>query len=378
MNLKKQGIVITLGFICCLFFSIFSAEAAAVVESIQYKVDESANGKVRVIIQGKNLQEMVKDESLKLVETKTLEAGEEGKSDQPLSFSEQILLSQEKKEQASKPTVGAKTSLREFSFENAKMNKKALVAAPVVLNVQGKDRFSLQIPNHEVGRWGESLQAEFLPADKKAGRKLDQMEYVFTPNCRPSFTPSHKESLKGKVIILDPGHGGKDAGAVGINGTKEKDVNLAIALQVRDELKKWGASPVMTREVDTYAMDDLGDRVQWGLQNKGDIFVSLHSDAALNRAAKGFTVYYYGQKDLSLAKATEKSLKEFMQTQDRGARSANFFVMKRNSLPAILIEMGFISNPEEEKNLMNPDYQRDMVEGTVQGLAEYFYKGSGT
>ncbi len=148
-----------------------------------------------------------------------------------------------------------------------------------------------------------------------------------------------------------------------------------VSLQLQEELKKWGAKPVITRKTDTDDMDELGDRVRFGQKNRGDIFISLHSDAALNREATGFTVFYYspkGQVDLLLAKTTQQGLKQYMQTKDRGIRSANFFVIKRNPAPSILIEMGFISNRVEEQELMNPEYQRDVVEGTVQGVANYF------
>ena len=370
MTFSNRIVISMMGIFFSLFVLVFSAEAAATVENIQYKVDEGSA--IRVIIQGKNLRDLTKDQQIKMIEVKS----DKEEPQKELSFSERILLNQEKKEQVEKTMEASKKQVREFSFENSKMSKKLKVSDPLIVTTLKEDSFSLKIPDHAVGRWGESMKAEFLPADKKAGRKLDQIEYIFVPNSRPKFTPTYGDALKGKTIILDPGHGGADVGAVGLNGTKEKDVNLAIALQMRDELKKWGANPVLTRDIDTFAMDELGDRVRCGLQNKGDIFVSLHSDAALNRNAKGFTVYYYGDKDLLLAKSTEKSLKEVMQTQDRGARSANFFVMKRNSLPAILIEMGFISNLDEEKDLMNPDYQRDMVEGTVQGLANYFFQKS--
>lgn len=76
-------------------------------------------------------------------------------------------------------------------------------------------------------------------------------------------------ALKDRVIILDPGHGGKDMGAIGLGGTREKDINLSVALKVRDELIKWGATPKMTSEVDTFTMDELGDRVSYGIQKKG-------------------------------------------------------------------------------------------------------------
>lgn len=374
MNIKSRFAFLAIG-MCIFCAPALSVEAAATVESIQYESSNELNGQVKIILQGKKLEDLHFEITEGSEEAK-VEAVPEKETDS--DFLNQIL-NREKEQAAAEAALQKEkepvSSQKKLTFEKGKVNKKLKVEAPLQLTVQGKEAFTVQMPVPPPQRWGQEVKTEFLPIDKKAGRKTEQLVILFTHCARPEFTPIEKEALKGKVVILDPGHGGKDVGAVGLGGTFEKDVNLSVALKMKEELKKWGAIPVLTREIDTFAMDELGDRVRFGTRNKGDIFVSLHSDAALNRAAKGFTVYYFepkGEKDRLLARLTRESLKGTMQTQDRGIRSANFYVVKRNPLPSILIEMGFISHVEEEKALMDLDYQRDVIEGTVQGLAHYF------
>ena len=271
--------------------------------------------------------------------------------------------------------VSGETSTWQVEGKNVKMDKKAKVQGATIIPI-GKDQIRIEVTTTKVqSKWGHQVVSYYRQKDKKAKRPQDELQFSVLMNSRPAFKPGNEMALKDRVIILDPGHGGKDVGAVGLGGTKEKDINLSVALKVRNELSKWGANPQMTREVDTFAMDELGDRVNYGLRKKGDIFVSLHSDAALNREAKGFTVYYYsakGSDDLMLAKNLCTNLSKTMDTSDRGVRSANFYVVKRNPLPSVLIEMGFVSNPEEELRLSDSEYQQDLVEGIVQGLANYF------
>lgn len=369
MNWKRKIEAICIAFVLgCL---PASTEATAIIEHIEYISSDLQSGEGKVVISGKNLKDLTYGE---WEEIKTSTENAQPLAEKENSFSDQIL------ERSKLPQSGEKASAeykkRKIILTQGKVGKRLSIEGPAELTTIDKGTFSLEIPDGVIAyRWGESVQTEWKKPNKREGRKKEQLEFIFIRNQRPAFHLENKEALKGKVIIIDPGHGGKDVGAVGLSGTYEKDVNLSVGLAMQEELKKWGAIPVMVRDHDTYAMDHLGDRVALGLRNQGDIFVSLHSDAASNRAAKGFTVYYHsgkGLEDLRLAKSVHGRMKRMMQTQDRGTRSANFYVVKRNALPAILIEMGFISNPYEEVELMNPDYQRDVVEGTIQGLADFF------
>ena len=393
---KGQVAILALG---ALFYSLSlfaKVEATAVVEKIHYEVSEESGKTIKVIIEGTNLKDLQiepwqfpeekKAEKTSISDLSTVrELKVEGDEPQvEMSYMDQILYKEEKKQE--KEALKPRPEMWELTLKNATLKKNAQLTSPIEIS-NYKETLRIFAPPRSAGRWGQVESKELIlgtsladGSQKKKKKKdgpirFDRLEYTFTLTPRPPFQLANPEALKGKVVVIDPGHGGKDVGAVGLAGTREKDINLMVSLQLQEELKKWGAKPVITRKTDTDDMDELGDRVRFGQKNRGDIFISLHSDAALNREATGFTVFYYspkGQVDLLLAKTTQQGLKQYMQTKDRGIRSANFFVIKRNPAPSILIEMGFISNRVEEQELMNPEYQRDVVEGTVQGVANYF------
>ncbi|MDR3349014.1 MAG: N-acetylmuramoyl-L-alanine amidase [Acidaminococcales bacterium] len=192
--------------------------------------------------------------------------------------------------------------------------------------------------------------------------------------------------LKGKIVLVDPGHGGSDPGAVGLNGTKEKDFTLKLSVKLRDALVKEGAKVVMTRSGDTdvhsrgaTARDELQARVDIGIKAKADIFVSVHSNASVKREQGGLSTYYYAktQRDALLAESVQNSLTQGFALENKGVRQADFYVTKRSPMPAILLEIAFISNPAEEKLLNSNWFQNKVVACIVQGIGNYFNKNSG-
>lgn len=197
------------------------------------------------------------------------------------------------------------------------------------------------------------------------------------PKVTFNFTPG----LKGKVIALDPGHGGSDPGAIGPNKTQEKTITLAVAQKVQKLLEKAGAKVLMTRQtdVDVYgpnasAVEELQARAKVGNVNKADVFVSLHINAFTNPSAGGISTYY-NQKtgyDAMLAKNIQDNLANVEGFQDRGINAAGFYVIKRTQMPAVLAELGFISNPDEEKMLNAPQVQQQLAQSIVQGLDGFF------
>jgi N-acetylmuramoyl-L-alanine amidase len=192
--------------------------------------------------------------------------------------------------------------------------------------------------------------------------------------------------LKGKTVLVDPGHGGSDPGAVGANGTKEKDFTLQLGLKLRDALVKEGAKVVMTRtgDVDVHsrnatARDELQARVDVGIKAKADIFISVHSNASVKREQGGLSTYYYAKtgNDALLAQNVQNSLTKGFALDNKGVRQADFYVTKRSPMPAILLEIAFISNPAEEKLLNSNWFQNKVVTCIMQGLADYFGKNAG-
>ncbi len=192
-----------------------------------------------------------------------------------------------------------------------------------------------------------------------------------------TFTPG----LKDKLIVLDPGHGGSDPGAIGPAGAMEKSVNLAVALRVKNLLSKAGAKVVMTREDDRDVFgprasdrNELQARVTIANNKKADIFVSIHSNAALNRQAGGTSTYYTPKSryDSLLARCLQAGMVQSAGLEDKGTITGKLYVTKRTIMPAALVELAFLSNPREEKLLINPQFQQKLAEGIVQGMDKFF------
>ncbi|MDU4961478.1 MAG: N-acetylmuramoyl-L-alanine amidase [Sporomusaceae bacterium] len=222
-----------------------------------------------------------------------------------------------------------------------------------------------------------------LPADPKADRPFRVVLDVKqkTPPVSFSFSPG----LAKKVIVIDPGHGGSDPGAIGAGGLREKDVNLAVALQVKALLQKAGAKVTLTRETDVDVfgpnasdVEELKSRTTAANNQKADVFVSIHANSSVNRDVAGTSTYYYQKTpyDLMLAKAIQQEMLQAGGRPDLSVRSANFYVIKRTIVPSALVEMAFISNKGEEELLRSPQFQQKMAQGIVRGIEKFFVQAS--
>ncbi len=187
--------------------------------------------------------------------------------------------------------------------------------------------------------------------------------------------------IKDKKITIDPGHGGSDPGAIGAKGTKEKDITLKIAKELQEQLKKKKAKVSMTRTADKdvhgpYAsdVDELQARVNVAERNDADVFISIHINSSVNAKVKGFSTYYYPKSshDKRLATAVHNKLTKNFGRDNLGVREANFYVTKRSSMPAILIELCFISNKDEEKLLQSSWFQKKAARLLAEAMEDYF------
>ena len=180
-------------------------------------------------------------------------------------------------------------------------------------------------------------------------------------------------------IVIDAGHGGGDSGAGGPNGVFEKEVTLAVALKVQRLLENSGAKVVMTRETDrdvSWAGSPNGKELQARVDvtpPDGLVFVSIHCNAFSNPASHGMETFYYwgsseGQK---LAKILNEELANFGNRFNRGVKGANFYVLKHAKVPASLVELAFITNPEEEYLLADEDYQQQLAIAITRGIKRY-------
>lgn len=186
--------------------------------------------------------------------------------------------------------------------------------------------------------------------------------------------------LRGKVVVLDPGHGGNNPGAVA-NGVEEADNNLAVALKVRDKLAQAGAKVVMTRSSDVNVAtvgSSLGEELQARLDiaeaNHADIFVSIHSNSNDDSSIAGAMTFFPSGKSDSLALDVQSELIKQTGAVDKGTSSATFYVLRNAVMPSILIEMGFVSNPTEAVRLADDSYRNKIALGVFNGIVKYFNK----
>lgn len=174
-----------------------------------------------------------------------------------------------------------------------------------------------------------------------------------------------------KKIVLDAGHGGADPGAVGPGGTKEKDVALAVARYLQQELTPI-AKVYLTREVDEYRY--LWQRSALANSIGADYFISIHCNAATDRTAKGTEtlIYGLGGEAEKLAHKVQVKVVSTLGTRDRGIKiRPGLHVLARTRMPAILLELAFISNPLEERMLADPVVQQRVARAIAEGFAEY-------
>ena len=176
--------------------------------------------------------------------------------------------------------------------------------------------------------------------------------------------------LKNRTIILDPGHGGGDNGTTGTNGTLEKNLTLRTARLLYDKLSAAGANVILTRTSDSFIA--LPSRVQTAESNNADAFISLHYDSNLDHNVCGMTGYYYHIYQKPLADTLFASTIAQTKLKDRGVRIGDFHVIRENSQNAVLMELGYLSNPEEEMTLNSSVYQENAASGLYDGLARYF------
>ncbi len=193
------------------------------------------------------------------------------------------------------------------------------------------------------------------------------------------FVPNIKEALKGRIIVLDPGHGGAEPGAIGKTlGLKEKNVNLEVARRTARLLEGYGASVIFTRsgdyDVNLYARPQQANAVGAG------IFVSIHMNSNTSTLLKGTSTYYMRSdtnKDERLAKSRQlaehiqNALLAILQLEDKGTRQDDFVVLRETTMPAVLIEVAFISNPEEERLMTTEQFLENAAQAIVQGIGSY-------
>ena len=185
------------------------------------------------------------------------------------------------------------------------------------------------------------------------------------------------------TIVIDVGHGGSDPGKVGIQGIKEKDVNLAIARYLKDYLIAEDYTVYMTRETDQGLYDesvsnkkksDLSNRIQFVQKKKASCMISIHQNSYPDTIQHGAQTFYYEgrEEDKNFAQYVQDSLLTFDPSNTRQIKSStSYYILKNAQVPSILIECGFLSNPEETANLTDPNYQKQIAYAIAIGTCRY-------
>jgi len=186
--------------------------------------------------------------------------------------------------------------------------------------------------------------------------------------------PATVGKLAGLSICLDPGHGGAELGAIGPSGIREAQVNLGIALKVRDQLQKEGATVYMTRQDDTDV--SLDDRVAIARAKGVDLLISIHNNALPDGRdpikEHGTSTYYYHPQSQELAQVLKSAMAKGVQLQPIGARYQNLALCRPSAMQAVLVEVGFMVNPDEYALLIDPAFQQRAAAAVKDGLISYF------
>lgn len=189
-----------------------------------------------------------------------------------------------------------------------------------------------------------------------------------------------------EVIVIDPGHGGFDPGKVGVSGSLEKDINLAIALKLRKILENSGYTVYMTRETDISLCDesqtgkkraDLAKRVEIIEKSEPALTISIHQNS-YSAGTSGAQVFYYSysERGKKLAGLLQEQIKEQMQPENHRMEkeNSNYYMLKQVSTPLVIVECGFLSNPNEEQLLLQENYQEKLARAIGEGVEKFLYK----
>ncbi|MCE9670131.1 N-acetylmuramoyl-L-alanine amidase [Myxococcus stipitatus] len=239
-----------------------------------------------------------------------------------------------------------------------------------------------------------------------------RLKAVAKQSRRAELTLAEQLGLKVRRVVIDPGHGGHDTGAIGKGGTREKDVALSISLKLASQLRERGLEVVLTREDDRFIR--LEDRAQFANTERGDLFISIHCNAAVSRKLRGIETYTLNTSadrysirlaarenassekgisdlqfilaDLATKANTEESSRladqvqrslvsglsaKYSDIKGLGHKEALFYVLLGVKMPAILVETAFLSNAEEEERLKSTRYQDDVATAIAQGVEEF-------
>ena len=246
-------------------------------------------------------------------------------------------------------------------FDNAKIDLMPKVGLKLTIPLE-KDA----LVSSYLGSDARTLKVTIKQVKKKTEKpRIIQTPIVLNPDM--TIASDKKDSTK-QSIVIDAGHGGTDCGAIG-GGVMEKNITLDVAKRVEALLKQKGYDVKMTREDDSYV--SLQDRVDISENYAPDIFVSIHVNSSVKPEIIGLETHYYHQESLSLAQTVHASLASAIQSVNRGLFKSKFYVINHTTSPAILIEIGFISNADERNQLISEQRKQDTAKAIADGIQKY-------
>lgn len=179
-----------------------------------------------------------------------------------------------------------------------------------------------------------------------------------------------KQSLSNKTIVIDAGHGGRDVGTIGIDGFYEKTLTIKTANLLAERLRLAGAKVILTRSEDDYI--SLSSRAAMSNVMSADAFISLHYNSfPQSPSVSGIGTYYYHKQHKDFANAVQKEMIRATGLKNRKAQFGDYHVIRENRQPALLLELGFLSNPKEAKHVQTNDFQEKITKGIAKGIINY-------
>ena len=259
-------------------------------------------------------------------------------------------------------------NVSKYNDENFKAAYKGTLFEDAYIDLMPKIGLKLTIPIEQdaivstyLGADGRSLKIKIKESKKKAENPVQSIIL------NPAVPTEHGNATK--KVVIDAGHGGKDVGAIG-GGIHEKDITLDVAKRVEKLLRKKGYSVMMTRDDDIYV--SLQDRVSISENYQPDIFVSIHVNSSVRPEITGVETHYYHQESISLAQTVHSSLASAVQSPNRGLFKSKFYVINHTTSPAILVEIGFISNSSERSQLVGEKRKQATAKAIADGVQDYF------
>ncbi|QTM98276.1 N-acetylmuramoyl-L-alanine amidase [Sediminibacillus dalangtanensis] len=201
-------------------------------------------------------------------------------------------------------------------------------------------------------------------------------------NSKKDDATPNKENTKSSgtafKVVIDPGHGGKDNGATGASGRYEKNFTLSLSKKVQKLLEDEPEIEVlMTRTDDSFLSQESRYRPKYANKQNADVFISIHGNIFSDPDVSGTETFYYHKHSRQLAQTIQKHVVEATEFRDRGIKKEELFVVKDTEMPASLIEVGYMTNPQEESKMWTDEFQSRVATSIVEGIKEYREQSEG-